>query len=136
MNVITSSEDNKKCYPCCWTLLLPMIPAAQPQRPLSNRIDAEQRFVSGRPPGQPLLNSFRTSLQSNPSGNGPRMFGISTSDPISRRWKLLPQFLIEATDIFFARWSRFESQDDVSSSARLELPLEVLKPSSDGRLRH
>jgi hypothetical protein len=29
MNVITSSEDNKKCYPCSWTLLLPMIPAAQ-----------------------------------------------------------------------------------------------------------
>src|ERR1700737_3923081 len=29
MSAITSSEGNPpKCYPCCWTLLLPMIPAA------------------------------------------------------------------------------------------------------------
>ena len=29
---ITPSGDNPpKCYPCCWTLLLPMIPAAQPR---------------------------------------------------------------------------------------------------------
>jgi hypothetical protein len=32
MNVITSSEDNEKCYPCCWTLVLPITPAAHSAR--------------------------------------------------------------------------------------------------------
>jgi hypothetical protein len=50
MNVITSSEDNKKCYPCCWTLLLPMIPAAHGARinSPSGRKHVESPSLRGR----------------------------------------------------------------------------------------